>query len=184
MKKNPTLLGLIITIGIVILCYLVYALFFNKKDSYLIANPTDKSLELKIDGQNYIVAPKQITDIELSPGKHQLNFQYEGKTIDTIFEVKYYNGLINPTKADYYIFTRPYGPGRNKDSLFTTQTITIDDKVFYGNIQHDNSLYIQGFYYNLDQNYPKAFIKKGDHVDVSKIFSKEDFKQFYFENYE
>jgi hypothetical protein len=184
MKKNPTVFGLIITLGIVLVCYLIYALFLNKKDSYLIANPSDKSLEIKIDGQAFILAPNQTTNIDLTPGKHTLHFDWEGKTIDTLFDVNYHNGLINPTQAEFFIFTRPYGPGRNKDSLFTSQSMTIDEKVFFGNIQQSNDLYIQGFYYNLDQDYPKVFMKKGEHVDVSKIFSKDDFKQFYFENYE
>lgn len=184
MKKNPTVFGLIITIGIVAISYLIYALFLNKKDSYLIANPSGESIELFIDEKSFVIAPNQITPIELSPGSHSMKFQYDGQQIDTVFEVKFHNGLINPTKSDYYIFTRPYGAGRNRDSLFTSQTITIDEKVFYGNIQHQNSLYIQGFYYNLDQDYPKVFMNKGEDIDVSKIFSKEDFKQFYFENYE
>lgn len=184
MKKNPTVFGLIITLGIVAISYLIYALFLNKKDSYLIANPSENSIELLIDGKSFVVAPKQITSIDLTPGKHQMKFNLDGKEIDTVFEVKFHNGLINPTKADYYVFTRPYGAGRNRDSLFTSQTMTIDEKVFYGNIQHHNSMYIQGFYYNLDQDYPKVFMNKGDDIDVSKIFSKDDFKQFYFENYE
>lgn len=184
MKKNPNLYGLLITIGITILCYAVYKIFLEKKDSYLIANPTEESIRLKIDKQDYIVAPKQTTEIKLTPGQHKIQYTFNGKTTDTIFEVKYYNGLLNPTRADYYVFVRPYGPGRNRDSLFTSQKIVIDDKVYYGNIKHENGLYIQGFYYNLNHDYPKFFVNKGEHVDVSKIFSKEDFKQFYFENYE
>ncbi len=184
MKKNPSLIGLLATIGIVIVCYLIYIFFLDKKDSYLIANPTEESIQIKIDEQNYVIAPNQTTDIQLTPGKHNLNFNYKGKTVDTVFDVKNYNGVINPTKADYYIFVRPYGAGRNRDSLFTSQTLTIDEKVYYGNIRHSNDLYIQGFYYNLNTHYPKFFLKKGEPTDLSKIFSKEDFKQFYFENYE
>lgn len=184
MKKNPSLIGLLITAGIVIISYLIYVFFLEKKDSYLIANPSGESISLTIDKQQYIVAPEQVTEVRLSPGSHNLNFDYKGKTVDTVFDVKNYNGVINPTKADYYIFTRPYGAGRNRDSLFTSQTLTIDQKVYYGNIKHSNSLYIQGFYYNLNTDYPKFFLKKGMPTDLSKIFSKEDFKQFYFENYE
>jgi|SRR5690606_21256637 len=184
MKKNPSLIGLLITIALVVVCYLAYELFLEKKDSYLIANPTEESIKLKIDNEDYSIAPNQTAEIKLTPGQHRINFDYNGKTVDTVFDVKYYNGVINPTRADYYIFTRPYGPGRNKDSLFTSHTLTIDEKVFYGNIKHSNELYIQGFYYNLDQDYPKFFLNKGQKTDISKIFHKDDFKQFYFENYE
>lgn len=184
MKKNPSLIGLVVTIAILAAAYFTYKLFLEKKDSYLIANPTEHSIKLKIDNQDYSIAPNQTTEIKLTPGQHKINFDYQGKKIDTVFEVKYYNGVINPTRADYYIFTRPYGPARNKDSLFTSQTTTIDEKVFYGNIKHSNNLYIQGFYYNLNHNYPKFFYNKGQVTDISKIFSKDDFIQFYFENYE
>lgn len=184
MKKNPNLIGLLITIGIVVVCYLVYAFLLVKKDSYLISNPSEELLKIKIDDQTFSVAPKQITEVEISPGEHDLKFEFNGKTVDTVFNVKYHNGVLNPTRADFYIFTRPYGAARNRDSLFTSQTLTIDEKVFYGNIKHTNDLYIQGFYYNLNVDYPKFFLKKGISTDISKIFSKEDFLQFYFENYE
>lgn len=184
MKKNPSLIGLLVTLGIVLCSYGVYKLFLEKSDSYLIANPSETSIDLKIDGKKYLIAPKQTTEIQLTPGEHRLNFELEGKKIDTTFNVKYHNGLLNPTRSDYYIFVRPYGPARNRDSLFTSQTITIDQKVYFGNIKHSNELYIQGYYYNLDQKYPKFFYKKDQKTDLSKIFSKEDFKQFYFENYE
>lgn len=184
MKKNPALIGLLITIGLTILCYAVYILFLEKKDSYLIANPSKEALQILIDDQNYYVAPQQVTEIKLKSGLHSIKFDYEGKTIDTVFDVKYYNGLINPTRSDYYIFTRPYGAARNRDSLFTSQTLTIDEKVYFGNIKHSNELYIQGFYINLDQDYPNFYFKKDLPTDVSKVFSKDEFKQFYFENYE
>lgn len=184
MKKNPTIAGLVLTIVIIIVCYAIYNLFLAKKDSYLIANPSEEMLQINIDNESYKIAPNQITEIKLTPGKHAIKFNYKGKDTDTVFEVKYYNGLINPTRSDYYIFARPYGAGRNRDSLFTSQTLSIDNKVYYGNIKHSNELYIQGFYYNLDQDYPKFFIKKDIPTDPTKIFSKEEFKQFYFMNYE
>src|SRR5690606_1169303 len=184
MKKNPAITGLFITIGLIILFYGVYKAFLEKKDSYLITNPSDEFLKVQLDDQTYTVAPKQITEIQMDGGKHKLKFNFGGKETDTVINVTRFNAIINPTKADYYVFVRPYGAGRNRDSLFTSQTLTIDEKVYYGNIKHHNGMYIQDFYYNLDQKYPKFFLKKGAPTDLSKIFSKDDFKQFYFENYE
>lgn len=184
MKKNPNLLGLIITLGIIGICYLFYLLFLDKKDSYLVTNPTDQPLEIQIDDRSFKLAPNQITPIDLQKGEHRLRFDLNGTQVDTLFQITRANGVINPTKADYYVFLRPYGPARNVDSLFTSHQITIDDKLYYGNIKRFNDFYIQDFYYNLDQDYPKAFVKKGEHIDVSKIFTKDEFKQFYFENYE
>ncbi|MDD3772630.1 MAG: hypothetical protein RBT46_02680 [Weeksellaceae bacterium] len=184
MKKNPVVSGLLITIGITVLCYLVYIVFLEKKDSYLITNPSEEYLEVQIDGQKYTIAPQQYIPIQLKGGEHSLQFDFDGKSTDTVFMVTRANAVINPTRSDYYVFIRPYGGGRNVDSLFTSQTLTIDERVYNGNITHYNDLYIQDFYYNLDQDYPKMFLKKGVEVNLSKIFSKSDFKQFYFENYE
>lgn len=184
MKKNPALIGLLITIGLILVFYGIYELFLEKKDSYLITNPSDEPLKIKIDEKTYMVAPNQTTPIEMDGGKHSLKFQYNGKQTDTVINVTRFNAVINPTRAEYFVFVRPYGAGRNRDSLFTSQTLTIDEKVYHGNIKRYNGVYIQDFYYNLDQKYPKFFLKKGVPTDLSKIFSKEDFKQFYFENYE
>lgn len=184
MKKNPTIYGLLITIGITILCYVFYLFFLEKKDSYLITNPSSDYLKVQIDGKEYTVAPKQFTAIELLKGKHAISFDLSDKKIDTVFTVTRANAIINPTRSDYYVFVRPYGAGRNRDSIFTHQTTTIDNRVYYGNITHHDEIYIEDFYYNLDQKYPKFFLKKGIPTDISKIFSKDDFKQFYFENYE
>ncbi len=184
MKKNPMLIGLFVTLAVVAACYLVYELALEKKDSYLITNPTEELIKIKIDDKSYSIAPQQITSVELDGGEHSLSFNYNGKQTDTIINITRFNAVINPTLADYYVFVRPYGAGRNRDSIFTSQTITIDEKIYHGNITHHNGLYIQDFYYNLDQEYPKFFLRKGESTDLSKIFSKEDFKQFYFENYE
>lgn len=184
MKKNPTLLGLIITIGITAICYFIYMAFLNKKDSYLITNPSDEYLEVRIDEQTFTLAPNQITSVKLRGGQHTLNFTYKNEVVDTVFRITRHNAIINPTRADYYVFVRPYGAGRNVDSIFTTKTITIDSRVYNGDITRYNDLYIEDFYYNLDQDYPKFFINKGEKTDLSKIFTKDDFMQFYFDNYE
>src|SRR5690554_6600465 len=184
MKKNPMLSGLIVTILVVIACYLVYEFALEKKDSYLITNPSDETINIQINEQNYTIAPQQITQIKLDGGEHRLKFNYNGKETDTLVNITRFNAVINPTRAEYYVFVRPYGAGRNRDSIFTSQTITIDEKVYHGNIKRYSDVYIQDFYYNLDQDYPKFFLKKGEATDLSKIFSKDDFKQFYFENYE
>ena len=104
--------------------------------------------------------------------------------------------MLNPTGAEYYTFNRPYGVRENVDSLFKSSHVTIDDKVYFGNIKKSNKIYIENFYYNLDENFPKLFFNKEgeafsysfstkkERTNLTKIFNEEDFKQFYFENYE
>ena len=184
MKKNPMLIGLFLTLGVILVSYLIYEFVLEKKDSYLITNPSDELIKINLNDKTYSIAPQQTTSVELEGGEHRLHFTYKGKEVDTLINITRFNAVINPTRAEYYVFVRPYGPGRNRDSIFTAHTITIDEKVYHGDIKRYDDLYIQDFYYNLDQDYPKFFLNKGAKTDLSKIFSKEDFKQFYFENYE
>ena len=185
MKKNPSLFGFLIILGALGVIILVYNLFLSKKDGYVIDNPSDKTLNVSIDQQKYTIAPQQSVRLEIAKGKRNIQYNYNGKNVDTIIEIRRASGLINPTLTDYYIFTRPYGNRSNKDSIFTSQNIAIDNKAYLGIITKAENLYIEDFYYNLDQDYPKLFIRNNDKkTDLSKIFRKEEFKQFYFENYE
>lgn len=185
MKRNPSLTGFLIILGALGVIVLIYNLFLSKKDGYVIDNPSDKILNITIDQQKITVAPQQFVRLDLDRGKRRIQYAFNGKNVDTIIEINRASGLINPTLSDYYIFTRPYGNRPNKDSIFTSHNIAIDNKAYLGLISKKENLYIEDFYYNLDQDYPSLFIKSGDkNTDLSKIFRKEEFKQFYFENYE
>ena len=185
MKKNPSLFGFLIILAALGVIVLVYNTFLSKKDGYIIDNPTDKSLKINIDEEQYTLAPQQFIRLEIAKGKRKIKYDFNGVSVDTIIEIRRASGLINPTLTDYYIFTRPYGNRPNKDSIFTSQNIAIDNKAYLGIISKNQNLYMEDFYYNLDQDYPKLFIRNNDKkTDLSKIFRKEDFKQFYFENYE
>jgi hypothetical protein len=49
---------------------------------------------------------------------------------------------------------------------------------------HHKKLYIEDFYYNVDEDYDKM-IKNIDKLESrTKIYRKEDFKNFYKENYQ
>ena len=185
MKRNPSLTGFLIILGALGAIVLIYNLFLSKKDGYVIDNPSDKTLNITIDQQQYTIAPQQFVRLELDKGKRKIQYNINGKDVDTIIEIRRASGLINPTLTDYYIFTRPYGNRPNKDSIFTANNIAIDNKAYLGLISKEQNLYIEDFYYNLDQDYPSLFLKSGERkTDLSKIFRKEEFKQFYFENYE
>ena len=185
MKKNPSLIGLAVVLALLGVIVLVYNFVLSKEDGYLIDNPSDQTINISIDNNDYTLAPQQHVRIDLNKGKHNVKYEFNGKKVDTLIEIKRASGLFNPTLTDYYIFTRPYGVRPNKDSIFTSRHIEIDNKAYLGIISKSENLYIEDFYYNLDQDYPKVFIKNNEKkTDLSKIFQKEDFKQFYFENYE
>ena len=169
MKKNPSLIGLLIVCGLAALIVVIYNTFLSKKDGYVIDNPSNKTLTIKINDKDFTIAPQQ------------------NARVDTVVDITRANGFINPTHQEYYTFTRPYGVRKNKDSIFLSNNIAIDNKIYHGIIEKSSQLYIENFYYNIDQDYPKMFIKSSGSekaTDLSKIFNKEDFKQFYFENYE
>lgn len=187
MKKNPSLIGLLIICGLIAFILLFYNTFLNKKDGYVIDNPSKKTINIKINDKNYTIAPQQNARIELPKGKTKISYTFNNKNTDTIIDIVRSSGLINPTLQDYYTFTRPYGVRKNKDSIFLSKNIAIDNQIYHGIIEKSSKLYIENFYYNLDQDYPRVFIKSGSsdkNTDLSKIFNKENFKQFYFENYE
>ncbi|HEY4540609.1 MAG TPA: hypothetical protein VIG94_11460 [Faecalibacter sp.] len=185
MKKNPSLLGLLIILGVLGIIVIIYNLFLSKKDGYIIDNPTEQIIKMSINQQEYTIAPQQQVRLDLERGKHKIAYEFGNKKVDTVIEIRRPSGVINPTLSDYYVFTRPYGVRKNKDSIFTSHHIAIDNKAYLGMITKEDDLYIEDFYYNLDQDYPKIFLKSDEKkTDLSKIFNKEDFKQFYFENYE
>jgi hypothetical protein len=187
MKKNPSLIGLLIICALAGLIFMIYNLFLNKDDGFVIDNPSNKTLVVKINDKDYTIAPQQHARIDLAKGKTKISYNFNNKNVDTVVNITRLNGMINPTGQEYYTFTRPYGIRKNKDSIFLSNNLAIDNKVYHGIIEKSSQLYIENFYYNLDQDYPKMFIKSSSsdkNTDLSKIFNKEDFKQFYFENYE
>ncbi len=187
MKKNPSLIGLLVVCGLAVVILFFYNTFLNKKDGYVIDNPSNKTLSIKINDKDYTVAPQQQARVELPKGKTKIAYSFNNKNVDTVVDITRVSGMINPTRQEYVTFTRPYGVRKNKDSIFLSNNKAIDNKVYHGIIEKSSQLYIENFYYNIDQDYPKMFIKSTGSekaTDLSKIFNKENFKQFYFENYE
>lgn len=185
MKKNPSLLGLLCVLALLGVIVLVYNFVLSKPDGYVIDNPSDQTINIKIDDNDYTIASQQFARVDLEKGKHTVKYDINGKKVDTVIQIRRASGLFNPIGKDYYVFTRPYGHRENVDSIFASRNIAIDNKAYLGLITKEEGLYIEDFYYNLDQDYPRIFLKSDDKkTDLSKIFNKEDFKQFYFENYQ
>ena len=102
---------------------------------------------------------------------------------DSAFQVTQYRGLLNITNSDYYIHRQFYGYVPNKDSLLVASSFEIDGQKFPGHVIHHKKMYIEDFYYNLDEDYDKV-IKNIDKIESrTKIYRKQDFLDFYKENY-
>ena len=153
----------------------------------MIDNPTKQTLNIMIDNNEYIVSAGQNITIELGVGNHKIEAKNDLDSIilpTTNFEVKSSRGLINPTKSVYFIYGMPYGPNVNKDSIFSTLKTSYQGKTYAGDVVVDSAIYTENFYYNLNEDFPKLTLKSENSVLRKKIFREEDFKQFYFMNYE
>lgn len=110
----------------------------------------------------------------------------KGNTLlkNTVFEVTRHSGTLNPTQAVYVTFYLPYGPKLNTDSIFRSQPQQFREKVYYGKMNVDSSSYIEHYYYGLKEKFPSITLKSENKSFRSKLFREDDFKQFYFENFE
>ncbi len=184
MKLSSSFIGFIIAISICIISLWLYFFTIQKDASYVIDNPTEQVMQVFLDGKEYSIAPDQTVRIDLTQGKHQVS-KDNAVNADT-FNVRNVRGTVNVTRSTYVIFSLPYGSGQNTDSIFRSQQTKIDGKVYYGKIKLDSSLFIQDYYYGLKENFPGLTLKSdyGTNKLRSKIFRKDDFKQFYFQKFE
>ncbi|MDR3273293.1 MAG: hypothetical protein LBT29_07420 [Flavobacteriaceae bacterium] len=188
MNKKAPLIGFII--GVLLLTTVVsyYKFFLEKEETFLMDNPTEQSLNITLNGKKYFLAPKQTTYIEILDGKNTISaVSKEGDMVlkDTFFLAENSRRcVVNPTLSDYYIFRRYYGYIKNIDSLYKAHKTVIGGKEYFGEIKIDKNLFINDFYFNIDQDFAKI-VNKGDSIESrTKIFRKNQFLEFYRSNYE
>lgn len=187
LKNNPSLKGLLFALLAAIAAFAIYFIFLAKPNYYLVDNPTPETYFFSINnGEQKILSSGQYLKVDLNKGKNSIKVFDQNKKMlyDSAFQVKKERGLINITHKDYYVFKQFYGYFQDKDSLIMAQgSIKIDDKPYLGNIKKDNKLYSEDFYFNIDEDYNKV-IKNIDKVESrTKIFRKQDFLNYYKENY-
>ncbi|AFL98224.1 hypothetical protein [Ornithobacterium rhinotracheale] len=180
-KISPNLIGFIVAIVATVGSLWFYFSFLQKKNYYILDNPTTETIQVSIDDKPYIVAPEQQVLINLKKGAHRM-ITHNNQEIN--FSVKTPRGVLNPTKSAYFIFGLPYGVGVNVDSVFEQNVHKYQNKVYHGDIRIDSAAYIDDFYYNLNEKFPKVTKKSENHKLRRKIFRKDDFKQYYFQNFE
>ncbi|MGX9985664.1 hypothetical protein [Soonwooa purpurea] len=187
LKNNPSLKGLLLAVIAAIASFGIYFLFLAKPNYYLVDNPTPDTYFFRINnGEQKILASGQYLKINLDKGKNDIKVFDQNKKMlyDSSFQVIKDRGMLNIAHKDYYVFKQYYGYFRDKDSLILSQGhTTIDGKNFIGDIKKSNKLYNEDFYFNIDEDYDKV-IKNIDKVESrTKIFRKQDFINYYNENY-
>ncbi|MDO4225733.1 MAG: hypothetical protein Q4C75_07560 [Bergeyella zoohelcum] len=64
MKKNPSLVGLVIGILTFVLAFGIYYLFLSKKNYYVVDNPTGKTFYFKINGgEEKVISAGQLVKV-------------------------------------------------------------------------------------------------------------------------
>jgi hypothetical protein len=181
---SASIKGLIIAVSFAVLSMMMYFWFLKKDNYFVMDNPTSSKIEVEWNSKKIILSPFEIKKIEVNEGSNRLFFKEKnGNQLDTILNIKGLRGVINPTKTTYYIFTQLYGVVKNKDSIMLSQSTIIKDKVYFGNIKKDSSLFIQDFYFNLDEPYQKL-IKNIDTIEKrKKIFREKEFINYYNQNF-
>ncbi|WP_018676049.1 hypothetical protein [Riemerella columbina] len=187
MELSAPVKGFIFSFITVIGAFAIYYFFLAKRNYYVVDNPTPNTYYFKINkGNEQVVAAGQTVKVDLKKGKNEIEVLDANKKplYDSIFQVDKIRGLLNVAHADYYVHRQYYGYIPNKDSLLLAHgTTKIDDKDYYGDLKKFNNLYIDDFYFNVDEDYD-AVVKNIQKVESrTKIFRKQDFINYYSEYY-
>ena len=150
-----------------------------------IDNPTSQAIELTIDGKKPItVAAKEFKrmDKSLSQGKHSMQIE-NGEAIE--FNLDKNHVMLNPTLSIYVTVVQEYGTGFQSSANDTT--IVIDDVEYYGPfIAVSNAPFVYTGNINLmvDKPIPDQIeTSKTGNVALKKLFRKDEFIEYYEEEY-
>ena len=187
MKLSASNKGLLFALLAVFFAFGIYFLFLQKRNYYVVDNPTNNTYYFKINnGEEEIIAGGQTVRVDCNQGNNEIKvFDEQKKPLyDSTFMVNKIRGLLNIAHQDYYVNTQYYGYNLNKDSLLLALDKTqIDGKMYFGAPKHFNKLYTDDFYYNVDEDYDKI-VKNVQQVESrTKIFRKQDFLNYYKEYY-
>ncbi|MDY5305660.1 hypothetical protein [Fusobacterium gastrosuis] len=115
------------------LMFLFVSCFKKKLDStFMVDNPTETVLELKIDDKEYKIEPMKHEKVKLDIGEHKIEL-VDGKKVYINVYANSKGGIINPTGAPYIFESIVYTTDDNKDTIgLTNQEILVDGVEYYG----------------------------------------------------
>lgn len=161
----------------------------DKEQKLILTNPTEQTIQVKIDDQEYNVEPEGATPLNLKVGNHTMIVP-GGETVN----FKVYNnstgGIINPTKSAHIVYTMIYAIDDKASNSFMppVKEVLIDGTVYEGPIQTTDAMFIDNNVfrctYFVGEPFPEE-IMLGDKNSKgnlrSKYFTKKEFIDFYAE---
>jgi hypothetical protein len=155
---------------------------FETKSDWLVHNPTEQAISLKIDGKTIQLAPQKSEEITLDAGKHTIDTPITGPQ-EFIVYVNAEGGLINPTLSTYVVepinFIRE-GENMNPDIWGPMKKeVTIDGVTFEGMYKVHSDLFIdKDWTYAPSEKVPDEITTYDDtsrNAIRNKIYTKAEF---------
>lgn len=105
MKKNLTLLTCIVSVCL-LLASCSTSIFDDSSKKYVIDNPLDQEITIKLDGTEHKIAAKSSIDAEITYGAHELT--YNDQTVKFIAKPCEKPVVLNPTLSNYVAYAEVY----------------------------------------------------------------------------
>ena len=155
---------------------------------FILDNPTDKAIEVEIDGKKHVIEPNKFEKLKLKAGKHNMKLS-DGKDINFIVYSDSKGGVINPTRSDYIFVHMAYVvKGSEKSFRPAGEDIIIDGIEYNGPFGLANDIIIDKNVKNWKYDIHTPFPKKETTSDKNskgnirtKIFTKSEFINFFEE---
>ncbi len=127
-----------------------------------IDNPSTQAISLTLAGTSYTIPPGNTTSISLEPGTHNLQIPETDSIIgiDTTIRVEV-GGIINPARAQYYIWTDLYGDQEGREVKLKEEWTKVGKKELFGDffIVPPNQVYVEKKWdYGLSKSFPTDLI--------------------------
>lgn len=161
----------------------------DNDQKWMLTNPTDQAIYVKIDDQGYTLEPEGAINIDLKVGKHTMALP-NGETVNFKVFKNSSGGIINPTRSAHVIYTMIYAVEGAFDSFRPATTeLLIDGILFEDAIQTTDDMFIDnGRYrctYYVGEPFPAEitmYDKDAKGNMKSKYFTVKEFVNFYAES--
>lgn len=170
--------------------YLILGLIFltlsciGPKAEFILDNPTDETINVKIDGKDYKLDSRKYEKMILKPGEHSLILS-DGKEVKFIVYVGSQGGVINPTRNDYVYVSMAYVRKGEGGVSPIEKTIILDGIEYEGPYEKINDLIIdkneKKWSYNIYTPFPEVVETRDPKLKgkiETKLFTKKEFIDF------